>query len=107
MQETQFQPLGWEDPLEKVMATHSSILAWRIPWTEKPGGLLSMDLKESETSERQTLSLSKLTISDIVYMYKTSLSKHQDDVLSTGQVFCVLIGAYHMLSCVPLSLQIN
>ena len=36
MQETQVQSLGWEDPLEKGMATHSSILAWRIPWTEKP-----------------------------------------------------------------------
>ena len=35
-QETQFQSLGWEDPLEKEMATHSDILAWRIPWTEKP-----------------------------------------------------------------------
>ena len=42
MQETQFQSLGWEDPLEKGMATHSSILAWRIPRTEKPGGLQSM-----------------------------------------------------------------
>ena len=39
MQETQVQSLGWEDPLEKGMATHSSILAWRIPWTEEPGGL--------------------------------------------------------------------
>ena len=39
MQETQFQPLGWEDPLEKGMDTHSSILAWRFPWTEEPGGL--------------------------------------------------------------------
>ena len=35
--------LGWEDPLEKEMATHSSILAWRIPWTEEPGGLKSME----------------------------------------------------------------
>ena len=42
MQETQVQPLGWEDPLEKGMAIHSSILAWRIPWTEEPGGLESM-----------------------------------------------------------------
>ena len=41
MQETQVQ-LGWEDPLEEEMATHSTILAWRIPWTEKPGGLQSM-----------------------------------------------------------------
>ena len=42
MQESQVQPLGQEDPLEKGMATHSSILAWRIPWTEKPGGLPSL-----------------------------------------------------------------
>ena len=42
MRETWVQSLGWEDPLEKEMTTHSSILAWRIPWTEKPGGLQSM-----------------------------------------------------------------
>ena len=42
MQETQVRSLGWEDPLEKEMATHFSILAWRIPWTEEPGGLQSM-----------------------------------------------------------------
>ena len=39
MQETQVHSLGWEDHLEKEMPTHSSILAWRIPWTEEPGGL--------------------------------------------------------------------
>ena len=38
MQETQVQFLGWEDPLEKEVATHSSILAWEIPWSEEPGG---------------------------------------------------------------------
>ena len=41
-QETRVRSLGWEDPLEKEMATQSSILAWRIPWTEEPGGLQSM-----------------------------------------------------------------
>ena len=41
VQETQVQPLGWEDPLEKGMAAHSSILAWRIPWAEEPGELWS------------------------------------------------------------------
>ena len=41
MQETWVRSLGWEDLLEKCMATHSSILAWRIPWTEEPGGLQS------------------------------------------------------------------
>ena len=41
MQETQIESLGWEDPLAKGMATHSTILAWRIPWTEESGGLQS------------------------------------------------------------------
>ena len=41
-QETQVRSLGWEDPLEEEMATHSCILAWRIPWTKEPGGLQSM-----------------------------------------------------------------
>ena len=41
MRESWIQPLGWEDPLEEGMATYSSILAWRIPWTEEPGGLRS------------------------------------------------------------------
>ena len=45
MQETWVQSLGWEDPLEKEMATHSSILAWRMSWTEKPGGLQCMGLQ--------------------------------------------------------------
>ena len=42
MQEMWVQSLGWEDPLEKGIATHSSTLAWRIPWTEEPGGLQTM-----------------------------------------------------------------
>ena len=45
MQETQVRSLGQEDPLEKGMATHSSILAWRIPWTEEHSGLQSMGLQ--------------------------------------------------------------
>ena len=42
MQKTQVRSMGWEDPLEKGMATHPNILAWRIPWIEEPGGLQSM-----------------------------------------------------------------
>ena len=45
MQEMQVQSLGWEDPLEEEMATHSSILAWRTPWTEEPDALQSMGLQ--------------------------------------------------------------
>ena len=48
MQETRVQFLGWKDPLEKEMAAHSSILAWRIPWTEGPGGPQSMRSQESD-----------------------------------------------------------
>ena len=45
LQETGVQSLGWEDPLEEGMATHSSILVWEIPWTEEPGGLQSIGLQ--------------------------------------------------------------
>ena len=51
MQETWVQPLGWEDPLEKGMAKHSSILAWKIPWIEEPDGLQSMGSQELDTTE--------------------------------------------------------
>ena len=48
LQEMWVRSLGWEDPLEKEMATHSNILAWEISWTEKPGGLQSMGLQKSQ-----------------------------------------------------------
>ena len=58
MQETWVRPLGWEDPMEKGMATHSSILAWKMSWTEEPGRLQSMGspphCKESDMTERLT-----------------------------------------------------
>ena len=57
LQETQVQSLYWEDPLEKGMITHSSILAWRIPWTEEPGGYSPWNHKESDMAERLTLPL--------------------------------------------------
>ena len=50
IQETRVQSLGQEDPLEKQMANHSSILAWEIPWTEEPSGLQSMGSQESDTT---------------------------------------------------------
>ena len=57
MQETRVQSLGWEDPLEKEMATHSSTLVWKIPWTEEPGGLQS-------TGSQSRTRLSDFTHSD-------------------------------------------
>ena len=58
MWETWAWSLGWEDYLEKGIATHSSILAWRIPWTEKPDKLQSMGRKESNMTKQLSLSLS-------------------------------------------------
>ena len=52
-EEMQIKSLGWDDPLEEEMATHSSIVAWKIPWTEAPGGLQSL---ESQTERKQAKS---------------------------------------------------
>ena len=51
MQETQVQFLGWEDSLEKEITTHSSILAWRIPWAEEPGRLRSIEMDMTEATK--------------------------------------------------------
>ena len=55
MQETRVRSLGWEDPLEREMATHFSILAWRTSWTEEPDGLQSWSHKQSDTTKPLTL----------------------------------------------------
>ena len=68
MQETWVQFLGWEDTLEKEMATHSSILAWRIPWTEESGRLQSMGSQELDT----TYQLNTTTISYIAGRFFTA-----------------------------------
>ena len=67
MQETQVRSLAWEDPLEKGMATHSSVLAWRIPWTEEPGGLQYMVSQKPDMTKQLTLSLSK----DLIEIWKS------------------------------------
>ena len=56
MQETQVLSLGQEEPLEKGVAAHSSVLAWRSPWTEEPGGLQATECKQSDMTEQLTLS---------------------------------------------------
>ena len=65
MQETRVWFLGWEDPLEKEMATQSNILAWRIPWTEETGSLHSWGCKESDMTERPTHTKLLLTITSL------------------------------------------
>ena len=73
MLETRGQSLGWEDPLEKEMAAHSSILAWKIPWMEEPGRLHPWGRKESDTTERHyllTLLMIGLETSKFLVNYK-------------------------------------
>ena len=72
--------LGKEDPLEKEMATHSSILAWRIPWTEEPGELQFMGGKESNTTEWQTY-----TFVVLLYFYKIFIKIQVDNVKVLGE----------------------
>ena len=94
-QETQVQPLGREDPLEKEMAIHFSILAWRIPWTKEPGGLHSQrDYKESNTTELLH------SVVDLVTLYKIEKKCHllwscfanarRRLLLLVGQVFLLM-----------------
>ena len=71
MQETQVQPLGQEDLLEKGMATHSSILAWKIPWTKEPGGLQSMGSQRVRYDEA-TSTFTFFTIGTATLMYSSS-----------------------------------
>jgi len=83
MQETWVQSLGREDILEKEMATHSSILAWKIPWMEKPGRLQSMGREESDTTER--LHYRELWASLVVQIVKNPPAMQETQVLYLDQ----------------------
>ena len=71
----QVRSLGWEDPLEEGMATHSSILAWRIPWTEEPRGLQSMR-SQSEVTEHVHVHAHKCTHTVLEHLFLTALIRH-------------------------------
>ena len=71
VQERWIPSLGQEDPLEKEMATHSSIPAWRIPWTEEPGGYSPWGRKESDTTEDRDLDLNICLYREIAIFMKT------------------------------------
>ena len=98
-QETWVQSLGWEDPLEKGMATHCSILAWRIPWTEEPGRLYSLwGHKESDRTEQLTLldylvMLSRYHTEDAL----VEMSAHQVEV--EGQLPSIVKSYFFLSSC--------
>ena len=66
MWEAQAGSLAWEDPLEKEMATHSSTLAWKIPWTKEPGGLQSMGLQRVRHDRATSLSFTEFKLSCVI-----------------------------------------
>ena len=82
MQQMWFQSLGQEDPLEKEMATHSSVLAWEIPWTKEPGGLQSMESQKSLTQ------LSNLTTNHFFLLGKLSLLSYRIISLEFTVLLC-------------------
>ena len=121
----QIQSLGWEDTLEKEMATHSSTLAWRIPWTEEPGGLRSC--KESDLTEQLSTnqtqinkSLNKWTLSKadgsivkVVFLQSIQgLSRTKTDLhpVRKNSYSCEALGFLFplpLLHCRPLEIQCN
>ena len=86
MQETQVRSLGWEDPLEKGMATHSSILDWRIPWTEELVGYSPWSRKESGTTDQLTISL--YFLSRQKYNINENRIETQSSMKKSGHVNC-------------------
>ena len=93
MQETQVWALGWEDPLEKEMATHSSTIAWKIPWIEKPGRLQSMG--SQRVGHNWAISLSRSC------MYLTFLACPK---LFSPCYFTDSLISYHFILCIPITL---
>ena len=83
MQEAQVQSLAQEDPLEKEMATHSSTLVWRIPWTEEPGGVQSMGLQRVGHNNNNTGKMLFKITSRVIWKWKMEVL-----VAQSGPTFC-------------------
>ena len=84
-QETQVQSLGWEDPLEKERATYSSILVWRIPWAEEPGGYSPWSCKSWIQLREQTTTTYHTKVSLVSQMAKKTPAVQETQVQSMGQ----------------------
>ena len=89
MQETQVQSLGQKDPLEEEMATHPSILAWRIPWTEEPGGLQSLGLQRVRHDGATESTRTHSSITDLGVCSHLILSPPLSLFLTRGWMHCL------------------
>ena len=81
MQETRIWSLGWKDPLEKRLATHSSIFVWRIPWTEEPGGLQSMGSQKVGHNWATNTFTFRLHIHTLSILHTYTCNSHSKDLL--------------------------
>ena len=89
MQETQVRPLGWEDPLEKEMASHSSILDWEIPWAEEPGELQSMGSQRVHHLAAATITMFMFIFTALFTIAKTcEATCIQQQMMNKGDVEC-------------------
>ena len=93
MPETWVQSLGWEDPLEEGMATHSSVLAWRIPWTEEPGRLQSSGLQRVRHDCRDLADMLNLFRNFQIVFQSSSIILHSYGRMS-DQFLCILTNAW-------------
>jgi len=98
VQETWVRFLGWEDPLEKEMAPHSNVLAWRIPGTEEPGGLQPMGSQELDTTER--LNHHRFYVKPKLLIYPTPpflLCNHTFIFFVCGSIFVLYVSSFASL----------
>ena len=95
MRETLARFLDWEDPLQNGTATHSSILAWRIPWTEEPGRLGPWDCKESDMTEQ--LSLSFFSLAEVMFSFYFFPTRFFYVVACFDSCFLVIVEEYSIV----------
>ena len=91
-QETRVQSLSWEDPLEEGMATHSSYLAWSIPWTEDPGELQSIGVTQSWTRLKQFSMHMRSQIMRLIYLQKANIVHSGAPVCRAGVFPVIAVG---------------
>ena len=99
MQETWVLSLGQEDSLEKEMATHSSIIAWKIPWMEEPGSYRPWGCKKLDRTEQLTLSLSAFFMAQLSYPYMTT----GKTIALTIKTFVSKVMSLLLICCLDLS----
>jgi len=107
MQDTRVQSLGWEDPLEKGMATYSSILAWKISWTEEPGGLQSMGLQRVGHDWATDTFQTSYPLVQLIKINKQTKKEHFNLVIKHSRIDAFKLWCWRRLLRVPWTARSN